>query len=59
MKLLPGSKTYIVSGLGALVTFCYMMGWIERTTWEGLLALLGFGVSTTLRMAVKKVEDKV
>ena len=53
LEFLQGKKTYILAGLGALLVFGKLIGWIDEQTFEALFALLGFGSFATLRSAVK------
>lgn len=53
---LAGSKTYLVAALLALATFAKAMGWLDDTTYQVLVGLLGAGGLATLRAGVTKSE---
>jgi hypothetical protein len=54
IAFLKGKKTYILSGLGALVVFAYFLGFIDYQVLDLLLGLLGFGSLAALRAGVAK-----
>lgn len=58
-NFLIGHKTYLLAALGAIVTFAYTMGWIERTTWEAILGFVAAGGMATMRAGVATVAQRV
>lgn len=50
--MLSGYKTYICALLGGLVVAAHLLGYIDATTANTLIALLGFGGLAALRAAV-------
>jgi len=56
IQFLKGKKTYLVAGLGALVTFAYYMGWISQEIYMALLGVLGFSGMATMRSAISNTE---
>ena len=51
---LSGKKTYILAGGGALVTAAWLLGWMDRDTYEAAMAFLGFGGLATVPAGVAK-----
>ena len=51
---LSGKKTYLLAGGGAVVTMAWLLGWVDRDTYEAVMAFLGFGGLATLRAGVAK-----
>jgi len=51
MNALQGYRTYIIAGLIGLVTVGYQLGYIDSTTYQTLLGVLGAGGLATLRAA--------
>jgi hypothetical protein len=49
MSFLKGKKTYILAVLGAGVVGAYFLGFLDMTTANMLLGLLGFGGLAALR----------
>ena len=52
--MFEGYKTYIVAAGIGLATFARVLGWIDNSTYEILLGLLGAGGLATLRAGVTK-----
>jgi len=53
MPPLAGYKTYAVAVLMGLGASTYALGWIERSTFEALMAFLGAGGLAALRKGVR------
>lgn len=51
---MAGKKTYLIAALIAVATFAKAMGWIDQTTYELILGLLGAGGLAALRAGVTK-----
>ena len=57
--MLAGKKTYIVAALAAGVVFAFSMGYIDESTYQTLLGLLGAGGIATLGAKGNRIEQKV
>lgn len=57
MTFLPGKKTYIQAGLGAVVTIAWALGVIPDQLAIMALGVLGFGGLAAMRAGAKKAED--
>lgn len=42
-KMLQGIKSYIIAAVAAAVTIAHMLGYIDESTFQSLMALLGSG----------------
>jgi len=51
MNALQGYRTYIIAALIGLVTVGHQLGYIDSTTYQTLLGVLGAGGLATLRAA--------
>ena len=51
MNVLQGYRTYIIAALIGLVTVGHQLGYIDSTTYQTLLGVLGAGGLATLRAA--------
>lgn len=52
MNILEGKRTYILAGAGLLTIGAYLLGVIDTSTANALLAVFGFGGLITLRAAL-------
>jgi len=50
--MLKGYKTYILAGVGAAATFCFMLGWINAELYQLIMSAVGLGTVATLRHAI-------
>jgi hypothetical protein len=57
--VLEGYATYMAAAAGAIVTGLYILGLIDKTTWEMLMGLIVSGGAAALRRSISKVPDKV
>lgn len=51
MNVLQGYRTYIIAALIGLLTVGHQLGYIDSTTYQTLLGVLGAGGLATLRAA--------
>ena len=54
LSTLSGSKTYILTGAGIILTVLYILKVIDVEQWTAGMGLLGFGSIATLRAGVAK-----
>ena len=59
MEWLKGKKTYIMAVLMASVTVAYNLGYIDKTTYDMLLALLSAGAVSTVAAKMNRVDKQV
>ena len=52
MKILSGYRTYIIAALIAVTTFAFHVGWLDKDSFEKLVAALGAAGAAFLRMAI-------
>lgn len=52
MEFLKGYKTYIIAILGGILSVCLKLGYIDATTYEWLMGVLGSLGLATLRLGV-------
>lgn len=58
MRKLQGYKTYLMAGLAGVVTVLKGLGYLDETTFQVLMGLLGAGGLATLRAGVTKSGPK-
>lgn len=51
MNVLQGYRTYIIAALIGLATALHQLGYVDSTTYQTLLGVLGAGGLATLRAA--------
>ena len=56
LTFLKGKKTYILASLTALLTLAHSLDYIDSTTYQTLLALLGSGTIATLRSGMNETR---
>jgi len=59
IQLLQGKKSYIISGLGAILGILHMMGKIDDGLYQSLLGLLGAGAVTTLAAKINRLDKSI
>ena len=59
LNMLKGYKTYLVAALTAALTFAHSMGYIDTTTYQALLALLGAGGLASVAAKINRVQDEL
>ena len=59
IQLLQGKKSYIISALTVTLGILHMMGRIDDSTYQSLLALLGAGAVTTLAAKINRLNQTV
>lgn len=57
--MLQGYKTYIIAALIAILAGLKAMGYIDETTYQTLIALLGAGGLTTVAARISRVQSDV
>lgn len=57
--MLQGKKTYIVVGIALVVIALHMLGYIDNTTFETLLSLLGVSAAGTLGAKINRVQNDI
>lgn len=55
-KMLQGIKSYIVAAVAAAVTVAHMMGYIDESTFQSLMALLGSGAVATVAAKLNRAS---
>jgi hypothetical protein len=58
LKALQGYKSYLVAAVAAAVTVAHMMGYIDDTLFNSLMALLGSGAVATVAAKLNRVTNK-
>ena len=57
-NMLKGFKTYIVAVLAAAVTVAHMLGYIDESAFQNLMALLGSGAVMTVAAKLNRATEQ-
>lgn len=57
INFLSGYKTFILAGLGILVVIIHLLGWLDASSSNAILTILGFGSIITLRSAIAGISQ--
>jgi hypothetical protein len=58
LAALKGFKSYIVAALAAAVTVAHMLGYIDESTFQSLMALLGSGAIATVAAKLNRASTQ-
>lgn len=58
INFLKGKKSYIIAIVGAIITFCYIAGYMSKETYQVLMTLIGVGTIASVRVAIAGLAKK-